>query len=191
MHPRSLITALLAWLALLAWAACIGRRQAAGHPLGAHRPRRRHTLPTGVPVRPVALPDDWARTRPGFEGTLWYRAEIQLFGQLQPGDLMALYIEHVCSNLEVHLNGQLVHSGGRMVEPMTHNCNHPQLVALPSALIRPGNNAVDVKVSGHRLAEVGSRQRSGALSALVIGPQSELAAHHAARPRCRSAHRRP
>jgi two-component system sensor histidine kinase UhpB len=179
MHPRSLITALLAWLALLAWAPALAADKLLDIRSALTAPGEGTRFPTGVPVRPVALPDDWARTRPGFEGTLWYRAEIQLFGQLQPGDLMALYIEHVCSNLEVHLNGQLVHSGGRMVEPTTHNCNHPQLVALPSALIRPGNNAVDVKVSGHRLAEVGSRQRSGALSALVIGPQSELAAHHA------------
>ena len=84
----------------------------------------------------------------------------------------------ICSSLDVYLNGQLVHSSGRMTEPLENNCNHPQLVALPSALIRPKGNTLDIKVAGYRLAEVGSRQRSGGLSALQIGPQSELAPRH-------------
>jgi len=75
----------------------------------------------------------------------------------------------------------MVHGGGRMTEPVTHNCNHPQLVSLPSALIRPGGNTLDIRVTGHRLAEVGSQQRDGGLSALAIGPQSELAVQHARR----------
>jgi signal transduction histidine kinase len=179
MHRRTLFTALLMWLAALVCVPAHASSLALDIRSALTAPGEGTTFPTGVATRPVSLPDDWARTRPGFEGTLWYRTEIQLFGQLQPGDLMALYIEHVCSNLEVHLNGQLVHSGGRMALPYTHNCNHPQLVALPSVLIRPGNNTVDVKLAGQRLAEVGSRQRSGALSALTIGPQSELAARHA------------
>ncbi len=136
-------------------------------------------FPADVPAVGVALPDDWARTRPAFAGTLWYRVGFEPFGTLERGDLLALYIEHVCSNLEVYLNGQLVHSGGRMAEPVTHNCNHPQLVALPAALIQPALNAIDIKVAGHALATVGSRQRAGGLSALMIGPQSELAALHA------------
>jgi two-component system sensor histidine kinase UhpB len=79
----------------------------------------------------------------------------------------------------VHLNGQLVHSGGRMSLPYTHNCDHPQLVALPSALLRQGSNVIDLRVAGHTLGEVGSRWRAGSLSALAIGPQSELADRHA------------
>jgi signal transduction histidine kinase len=135
-------------------------------------------FPSEQPASVVALPDEWARTRPGFAGPLWYRVPFQAQGTPDRRELMALFIEHVCSNLEVYLNGQLVHSGGRMTEPLTHNCNHPQLVALPSALIQTGANLIDIKVAGHPLAEVGSRQRAGALSALTIGPQSLLAARH-------------
>ena len=138
-------------------------------------------LPADDPGATVALPDDWSRSRPGFAGTVVYRVNFEPFTSLESGDLLALYIAHVCSNLEVFLNGQLVHGGGRMVEPLTHNCNHPQLVPLPSALIRPGTNALDIRVTGHRLAEVGSHQRDGGLSALDIGPQSELATLHARR----------
>lgn len=129
----------------------------------------------------VALPDDWARSRPGQGGPVWYRVGFRAFGGGDSGDLAALYIERVCKNLEVYLNGKLVHSGGRMREPLTQNCSHPQLVALPAALIQPAPalNTVDVKVAGQALSEVASRARSGGLSALVIGPQSVLAARHA------------
>jgi hypothetical protein len=52
-------------------------------------------------------------------------------------------------------------------------------VALPSALLRQGSNVIDLRVAGHALAEVGSRWRAGSLSAMAIGPQSELADRHA------------
>jgi two-component system, NarL family, sensor histidine kinase UhpB len=132
-------------------------------------------------VHGVALPHYWALSRPAGGDPQWYRIVFQPFGTLERGDLLALYIERVCSNLEVQLNGQLVHSGGRMGSSVTNNCAHPQLVALPSALIGSGQNQLDILVVGHPLAEVASRQRSGALSTLIIGPQSELATRHARR----------
>jgi len=125
----------------------------------------------------TALPDEWALSRPGFGGTLWYR--VGLPAPAADGPLLAVYIEHLCSNHEVYLNGALVASGGRMSEPVTHNCNHPQLVSLPRALFKPEGNTLDIKLAGHRLEEVGSRFRAGALSALVIAPHAELAPQHA------------
>ena len=77
------------------------------------------TFPTTGPALLVPLPDDWARTRPGSDGPVWYRVPFQAVGVRERGDLLALYIEHVCTNLEVYLNGQLVHSGGRMQSPLT------------------------------------------------------------------------
>jgi two-component system, NarL family, sensor histidine kinase UhpB len=136
-------------------------------------------FPEGATPQPVRLPDDWSRSRPGQAGTLWYRVPFFSIIELAPDDLMALLIEQVCSNLEVYLNGHRIHSGGRMTSPEVHNCNYPQLVSLPSALLRPGANTLDIKVAGHVLAEVGSRQRAGGLSVLRLGPQSELAPHHA------------
>jgi len=132
------------------------------------------SFPTGVAAPLVDLPDDWSLSRPGSNGPVWYRLNFTAPGLRERGDLLALYIEHVCANLEVYLNGQLVHSGGQMREPITQNCNHPQLVSLPAALIAPGLNALDLKVVGHELARVASRHRAGALSALEIGPKSLL-----------------
>jgi signal transduction histidine kinase len=136
------------------------------------------SFPVDAPTRTVALPDDWADSRPASAGPAWYRVAFVSNRVRERGDLLALYIEHVCTNLEVFVNGQLVHSGGRMAEPVTHNCNHPQLVSLPAALIQPGLNTLDIKVVGYPVAQVASRQRAGGLSALDVGLQSELAPIH-------------
>jgi signal transduction histidine kinase len=133
-------------------------------------------FPAQGATQAVSLPDEWASSRPGFSGSLWYRVTFTPPGNLAGGELLALYIEHACSNYRVLLNGQEIASGGRMTPPLTHNCNHPQLITLPGALLQAEASTLDIQVAGHPLAEVGSRQRAGGLSALVIGPQSELAA---------------
>jgi len=132
-----------------------------------------------APSQRTTLPDDWASSRPGDVRPLWYRLSFQAPVLKEPGDLLALYIERACTNLQVQLNGQLVHSGGRMQPPLTHNCNHPQLVSLPQALLRTGENTLDLHLAGQNLTSVGSRLRAGGLSALVVGPQQVLAAEHA------------
>ncbi len=132
------------------------------------------SFPGDVPAPVVELPDEWANSRPGSSGPVWYRLSFSAPELRQQGDLLALYIAHVCTNVEVYLNGQLVHSGGRMSEPVTRNCDHPQLVSLPAALIAPGLNALDLKVVGHALPRVASSHRAGGLSALEIGPKSVL-----------------
>ena len=136
-------------------------------------------FPAEPPAPLVALPDDWSASRPGSNGPVWYRLSFIAPGLHEQAELLALYVEHVCTNLQVYLNGQLIHSGGRMNEPITRNCNHPQLVDLPAALIGPGTNAIDLKVVGHALSQVASTHRAGGLSALEIGPQSALTGKHA------------
>jgi two-component system, NarL family, sensor histidine kinase UhpB len=137
------------------------------------------TFPADTAVSSVSLPDEWSRSRAAGGGPVWYRVGFPAPSISERGDLAGLYIEHVCSNLEVYLNGQQVASGGRMEDPITHNCNHPQLVTLPAALIRPGVNTLDIKVAGYPLSTVGPRVRAGGLSALEIGPLSTLAWRHA------------
>ena len=132
-------------------------------------------------ARVVTLPDDWTVSHPGHKGTVWYRTGFRLNDAVGGDELLALYVDRACSNLHVHLNGSLIFSGGRMVDPVTRNCSRPQLVTLPPALLRPGDNVLDLRVFGHPLERVASRQAAGGLSMLQIGPQSSLAATHAAR----------
>jgi signal transduction histidine kinase len=137
-------------------------------------------FPTDQPIVQLPLPDDWSRTRPLSSGPVWYAFNFQAPGVRESGELLALYIEHVCTNLEVYLNRQLVHTGGRMVEPLTNNCNQPQLVSLPAPLLLPALNTLEIKVVGHARGQVASGQRVGGLSELKIGPYSQLMRTYAA-----------
>ena len=91
------------------------------------------------------------------------------------GELLALYIERACSAVAIRLNGKLVHAVGPPTEPVSRNCQRPQLVALPVAWMQPRDNPLDLKLMGFPLREVASRQRAGGLSAIELGPYAALA----------------
>jgi signal transduction histidine kinase len=130
-------------------------------------------FPHEAPARMVTLPDEWSRSRPGSAGPVWYRLSFDA-GPVPVQAPLGLHIGHVCATTLVQLNGHEVHRGGRLEEPYTQDCRHPQLIALPAALLRPGLNQLDLHVVGYPLQRVGSRQRAGALSALTVGPWHEL-----------------
>jgi two-component system sensor histidine kinase UhpB len=138
-------------------------------------------FPVDDSARVLTLPDDWAISHPGYAGTVWYRTGFRLTDSIAPEELRAIYIERACSNLQVHLNGSLIFSGGRMIEPVTRNCSRPQLVTLPPALLRTGDNTLDFRVVGHPLQRVAARQAAGGLSRVELGRQSSLLAAHSAR----------
>lgn len=138
-------------------------------------------FPADAAARTVALPDEWARSRPGSGGPVWYRIEFEAPDAWIRGDLLGLYVERACSAIEVQLNGERVHLGGRLAPPPSRLCQRPQLVALPAALLRAGTNTVDVKVVGYPLAALASRQRAGGLSALQLGRYAELQAQYTRR----------
>ncbi|MES2715728.1 MAG: sensor histidine kinase [Pseudomonadota bacterium] len=133
-------------------------------------------------AQPVALPDDWATSRPGQRGLVTYRLALPApAAGAGASSLYGLYVERACSVMAVWLNGQLIHDGGSFDEPVSRHCHRPQLVAVPAALLQPGNNALDLRVRGYALAEVSARQRAGGLSAVEFGPYETMATHHARR----------
>ena len=134
------------------------------------------TYPGNVPATIVELPDEWSASRPRHEGSVWYRVNFDASREAGTNEVLALYIERVCTNLEVHLNGHRIYSGGSMIEPVTRNCYQPQLVPLPGALLSARGNRLELKVRGYALQHVTARERAGGLSGLSIGPLAELSA---------------
>ena len=122
----------------------------------------------------VMLPDDWARSRPEFTGAVWYRVAFDAPNMRASGALLGLHVARACSNIEIYLNGQLMHRRGRLAEPVTQGCSEPLLVALPAALLREHANLLDLRLVGHARAQVASAQRAGGLSVLRLGPYLEL-----------------
>ena len=139
------------------------------------------TYPAGMPTHAITLPDDWAKTYPGHDGMVGYRVAFRFAEAALPDELLGLYVDRACTNLQVLLNGSLIYSGGRMVEPITRHCGPPQLITLPPALLNPRGNALDLRIVGHPAESVGSIRRAGGLSALQLGLQSTLAKDHATR----------
>lgn len=181
--PVIVVLRALMWVAVLAGWALAGH---AAEPAPADTPTRtfREALavasdarkfPAEVQASAQKLPDDWAISRPGFEGAVWYRVTFDAPPLADPDAVLALYVERACTNLEVHLNGHRVYSGGHMQEPVTRNCYQPQLIALPAVLLRAEGNALDLKLRGHALEHVSSRQRAAGLSALLVGRMDALA----------------
>lgn len=140
-------------------------------------------FPGDQPSQSTPLPDDWSRSRPRYDGGVWYRVPFdpsQALADLPGGsaqdELLSVYIARACGTVDVYLNGHRIASGGGTKEPVARRCLEPQLVTLPAALLRSEGNVLDLRVEGDALPRVSARQRAGSLSALEIGPQQALVA---------------
>ena len=129
----------------------------------------------------TALPDDWSQTRPGYDGAVWYRVGFDVPAGSGPEQLLALYIERACSQVEVHLNGRPLHGVRVGSEAVARHCSRPQWVALPGAALLATGNVLDLRVQGPALQRVAARQRAGGLAVLKIGPSDMLAAEQTRR----------
>jgi signal transduction histidine kinase len=133
------------------------------------------TFPVQEASSVVPLPDEWARTRPGYAGHVWYRIHFDA-SQRGRDALLGAYLERLCAAGEVQLNGQVLYRSGGMNELLSRQCYEPHLLSLPAFLLRPGDNQLDIKVVGESLTHVTARQRAGGLGAVQIGPWDALRA---------------
>jgi two-component system, NarL family, sensor histidine kinase UhpB len=131
------------------------------------------TFPVQDTSSVVPLPDEWARTRAGYSGSVWYRIH---FDAAQAGreTLLGAYLERACATVEVQLNGQVLYRAGGADELLSRQCYEPHLLTLPGFLLRSGDNQLDIRVTGFALDQVTARQRAGGLGAVSIGAWSAL-----------------
>lgn len=135
-------------------------------------------FPAQATGKVVALPDDWARSQPAYEGSVWYRFHFDTTLRATRDALLGVYVGRACSAVEVYLNGQLLYRSGKMTPPVERQCLSSHVVALPEFLLRSGDNQLDLKVAGHALAHVTARQRAGGLAEVRIGPLETMKTLH-------------
>ncbi|WP_059412906.1 sensor histidine kinase [Cupriavidus basilensis] len=125
-------------------------------------------LPPAAGWTPVALPDNWRLSRPQYSGYGWYRLRFTL--PAVPREPQALYLPRLALIGELWFNGSLLSpdvrfdEAGRKGDSMA---DAPLYLVLPSALFRPGENMLDVRLQGDR------GLRSG-LPAIRLGPTHVL-----------------
>jgi two-component system sensor histidine kinase UhpB len=135
-------------------------------------------FPVNMPGEVVSLPDEWAHSRPDYQGSVWYRFRFDAPLSSTNDALLAAYIDRACTSLDVLLNGQLLYRSGHGQQPGARQCYESHVVPLPQFLLRPGDNQLDLKVSGLPLNQVSARQRAGGLGTVRIGAWSELLTRH-------------
>ncbi|GAB1388796.1 MAG: hypothetical protein AMXMBFR78_01540 [Rubrivivax sp.] len=132
-------------------------------------------FPVEARAERVSLPDAWSQPRAAPDGARWYRAVFTLPPtQAQAQALLGLQIARACASFELQLNGQILHRSGRLEAPYALECDRPQLLTLPPALLQPGENRLDLRLVGYPLAAVAASSRAAGLSPLVVAPLQAL-----------------
>lgn len=122
-----------------------------------------------APWQPLRLPDNWAGTRPGYSGYLWYRLK---FDGPTSADT-AVYLPGYSMNLRLWVNGVALGGVGRLREPVSRYAYAPRLSAIAASLLRPGPaaNELLVLVAGYPMLRCG-------VSEIYLGPAEALQAAH-------------
>ena len=89
---HSVILALVCWLILPGLPAAAQTLDIRG---AIAAPGAGPAFPADAAAVAVALPDEWARTRPGYSGALWYRVSFQPGAEIGRGEPLALYVAPV------------------------------------------------------------------------------------------------
>jgi signal transduction histidine kinase len=136
----------------------------------------RSAIPTDTDAgRVQALPHDWSQTDAGLRAG-WYRITLHLdqASDSAPERQWAVYLPTVHMNAAVYLNGKLLGNGGHFIDPVARNWNRPLYFPIPSGLLQPGDNRVDVRIKT-------DASGNGYLSAVYVGAAETLMPFYEAR----------
>ncbi|MCA0448723.1 MAG: histidine kinase [Proteobacteria bacterium] len=93
----------------------------------------------------VHLLDLWHERWPEHDGVVWYRLH---WRQDDPRRPTALLVDYMSMSGAIYVNGETVARDANLVEPLSRTWNSPHYVLLPPSLLRAGENAVWLRVSG-------------------------------------------
>lgn len=93
----------------------------------------------------------------------WLRARVQL--DAVPGSAVALYVSSA-NRARVFVNGEQV-GNSSVSDAESFGWNHPLFYSIPTALLRSGENTIDVRLSVNRFGK-------GAINGMRLGPHAEL-----------------
>ncbi len=111
-----------------------------------------------------SLPDDWYRSEQTSD-QVWYRTVITTHDL--SADVWAVYLPSVTHNAAIYINNIWVGQGGSFDQPVSRHHNEPLLFEFSSALLRQGNNQVDIRVKA-------SYHEQGLLDMIYLAPVEEL-----------------
>jgi len=131
-------------------------------------------FPMGKTAQVVALPDEWANTRPNESRSGWYRIHFETPPKLGTHQLLGAYVERSCTQVEIYLNGQLLYRAGDKKLALSRQCYQSHVIALPRFLLRNDENQLDYKLTGYPLEQVAARQRATAFGEVRIGDWDAL-----------------
>ena len=121
--------------------------------------------------RVQALPDSWRHNHPGLTGIVWYRIRFDL--PAVPGEVMALYVGRVAYTGQLWMNGLVLNPDVRFTGAAgligDDTGRWPQLITLPSGLLRSGENVLHIRLQA---SPVGGR----GLWDVRVGPLEQLRA---------------
>ncbi len=109
----------------------------------------------------VTLPDLWLFTRRAEFVEGWYRTRFPL--DAHPDRPWAVYLPWLAMKAAVYVNGSLVGDGGSFDDPVSRNRSRPLLFVVPSGLLQPGDNVLDIRLKIDRASP-------GMLGKLQVGP---------------------
>lgn len=121
----------------------------------------------GLKHTEVSLPD-WDTAAKHNITDLWY--VIPFLNSGSEPQRMAVYLPNISQNVEVFINNQWIGNGGRMVEPISRNRNHPQLFNFDHNALERQRNFITIRLKGQFA-------KSTYLGAVYTGPQA-LLQHH-------------
>ena len=121
-----------------------------------------------APWQPITLPDNWALTRPGFKGQVWYRIRFFIAGN-KPQSRSVYIPRNNASHYFIFID-RIPRGGNRAyTNPNLTDLHRPLIHG--TAGLPPGENVVHIRVLGD------ARFRHG-LSRVTIGPPSVVRPHY-------------